>query len=357
VDDFRKFVMGYFRDINARLPPPGPLRSLIESTGILAVALTVGLIIVALTGGDPVATVHALVYGSVGTLANFSSTVVKTVPLLLTGLSVSLAFRAGLFNIGGEGQLYVGAAGAAWIGALNYGWPAALHIPLTVAAGCVLGAVWGGIAGWLKASRGVHEVINTIMMNYIAIYAVDYLVRGPLGSDTHVARTADVAPSARLPVVWSVPPVDVSIGFLLVGALCFAVWWALFRTPFGFDFRAVGQNPRAADTAGISSRRITIIAMAAAGAIAGLAGCLEILGVHHTLYAQFSPGYGFDGIAVALLGRSHPIAIIPAAFLFGALRTADRWLQLSAGVPKEIVIIIQAVAILAVGLKSRSERH
>ena len=131
----------------------------------------------------------------------------------------------------------------------------------------------------------------------------------------------------------------------------------LFRTPFGFNFRAVGQNAVAADSVGISSGRITIVAMVLAGAISGFAGCLEITGVHHTLYAQFSPGYGFDGIAVALLGRSNPLAVIPAAFLFGALRTADRWLQLSAGVPKDIVIIIQAIAILAVGLKTVKARN
>jgi ABC-type uncharacterized transport system permease subunit len=339
--------------MNLRYPPTGPLRSIAESIGILVAALAVGLAIVAATGGDPVETVRALVYGSVGNSVNLSSTLVKSVPLALTGLSVALAFRAGLFNIGGEGQLYVGAAGAAWIGALDLGLPAALHLPLTICVGSVFGAVWGGIAGWLKATRGVHEVINTIMLNYIAIYGVDYLVRGPLGSATRAARTADVVETSRLPVLWEAPPIEVSCGIVIALLLCVGCWWMLFRTPIGFDFRAVGQNPDAADSVGISSRNVTILAMTLAGAITGVAGCLEITGVHHTLYAQFSPGYGFDGIAVALLGRSHPIAVIPAALLFGALRTADRWLQLSAGVPRDIVIIIQAVAILAVGLKSR----
>jgi len=335
-----------------RYLPSGPLRSIVESIGILIAAMGIGLAIVTATGGNPVETVRALVYGSVGNSVNLSSTLVKSVPHALTGLSVALAFRAGLFNIGGEGQLYVGAAGAAWIGALDIGLPSAVHLPLTIATGCTFGAIWGGIAGWLKASRGVHEVINTIMLNYIAIYGVDYLVRAPLSAGSHTARTADVVSSSRLPVMWEAPPIEVSCGIVIAGMLCLGCWWMLFRTPIGFDIRTVGQNPEAADSVGVSSRRITVLAMTLAGAIAGAAGSLEITGVHHTLYAQFSPGYGFDGIAVALLGRSHPLAVIPAAFLFGALRTADRWLQLSAGVPKDIVIIIQAVAILAVGLKS-----
>lgn len=337
-----------------RFRAPGPLRSIIESIGILIAALIVGLAIVAATGGSPIETLRALAYGAFGNSVNLSSTLVKSVPLALTGLSVALAFRAGLFNIGGEGQLYVGAAGAAWIGAMDLGLPSVIHLPLTVCVGSLFGAVWGGIAGWLKATRGVHEVINTIMLNYIAIYGVDYLVRGPLGSETHTARTADISEASRLPVLWEAPPIEVSCGIIIAMVLCVGCWWMLFRMPIGFDIRAVGQNPDAADSVGISSRRVTVLAMTLAGAITGVAGCLEITGVHHTLYAQFSPGYGFDGIAVALLGRSHPIAVIPAALLFGALRTADRWLQLSAGVPKDIVIIIQAVAILAVGLKSKS---
>lgn len=338
-----------------RFPTSGPLLSIVESIGILVAALIMGLVIVAVTGGSPTETLRALAYGSVGNSANLSSTLVKSVPLALTGLSVALAFQAGLFNIGGEGQLYVGAAGAAWIGALELGLPTVLHLPLTVCIGSVIGAVWGGIAGWLKATRGVHEVINTIMLNYIAIYGVDYLVRGPLGSEIHTARTDYIIGTSRMPVLWEAPPVEVSCGIVIVLVLCISCWWMLFRMPVGFDIRAVGQKPGAAESVGISSRWVTVLVMTLAGAITGVAGCIEITGVHHTLYAQFSPGYGFDGIAVALLGRSHPIAVIPAALLFGALRTADRWLQLSAGVPKDIVIIIQAVAILAVGLKSKKD--
>ena len=332
--------------------PDGTLGEILESVGILTAAVLVGLVIVVLGGGNPAAAVSAIVYGSVGTPVNLAGTLVKTVPLLLTGLSVAIAFRAGLFNIGGEGQLYAGAVAAAWLGAMDLGLPRLLHLVLVFVSAGVFGGLWGGIAGWLKARRGVHEVINTIMLNYIAIYASDYLIRGPLSAGRHTTRTRDIVHEASLPVIWEAPPMQVSWGIIIALLLCAACAWMLFRTPFGFDFRTVGKNTDAADTVGIRSGRIVVIAMVLAGGFAGIAGCIEITGVHHTMYAQFSPGYGFDGIAVALLGRSHPVAIIPAAFLFGGLRTADRWLQLSAGVPRDIVIIIQAIAILAVGLKT-----
>jgi len=312
----------------------------------------IGLAIVTISGGNPLTTMQALVYGAVGTPTNLAGTVVKTVPLLLTGLSVAIAFRAGLFNIGGEGQLYAGAVTAAWIGSIDLGFSAVLHLPFTVSAAIVSGAVLGGLSGWLKAKRGVHEVISTIMLNYVAIYTVDYLVRGPLRAGQHTTRTHDLVASAQLPVLYEIPPTEVSYGVVIAILTCIALYWMLFRMPFGWNYRAVGQNSSAAESVGIPTGRITVVAMMIAGACAGLAGALEIAGVHHTLYAQFSPGYGFDGIAVALLGRSHPLGLIPAAFLFGGLRTADRWLQLSAGVPKDIVIIIQAIAILAVGLRS-----
>ena len=328
------------------------IRAIGESLAILSIAIGVGLAIVGLSGGSPIAALQTLAYGAFGTSLNLSGTIVKTVPLLLTGLSVAFAFRAGLFNIGGEGQLYAGAIGAAWVGSMALGVSPWIHLPLTLLVAAVLGACWGGIAGWVKARRGVHEVINTIMLNYIAIYAVDYLVRGPLSAGSHTTRSRDVVPEAHLPVLWETPPIGVSVGVFLAFGLCLACYWILFRTSFGIDLRTVGQNADAAETVGISSGRVFIIAMLVSGAITGIAGFIEITGVHHTLYAQFSPGYGFDGIAVALLGRSHPVAVVPAALLFGALRTADRWLQLSAGVPKDIVIIIQAIAILAVGLQS-----
>ncbi len=325
------------------------LTPVLRSFQALVLAIGLGLIIVLLSVGDPLAVLEALVHGAFGSRVNLAGTLVKTVPLLLTGLSVALAFRAGLFNIGGEGQLYVGALAAAWLGSLGLRIPAVLCVPLVLGAAAAAGALWGAIPGWLRARYGVHEVINTIMMNHIAIQATDYLVNGPLRAADAVARTRRIETQARLPVLWETPSIELSWGIVFALAACAGLAWMLFRTARGYEIRAVGQGPVAAEAAGIPVGRVLVGTMALGGGLAGLAGGLEISGVHHTLYAQFSPGYGFDGIAVALLARNHPLGIIPAALLFGALRTADRWLQLSAGVPRDLVVIIQAAAILAVG--------
>ncbi len=332
------------------------LKGLVNSLWALLAAVGLGLAIVLLSGGDPLSVLKALAYGAFGTRVNLAGTIVKSVPLLLTGLSVALAFRAGLFNIGGEGQLYVGALAAAWLGGLSLGLPAAIHVPLVLASSAAAGVLWGAVPGWLRARRGVHEVINTIMMNYIAIQITDYAVHGPLKGGDYAARTREIAPQAELPVLWAVPPMDVSWGIVLALMACAASAWLIFRTASGFAVRAVGQGPEAATAVGIPTARVLVWSMGLAGGMAGLAGGLEICGVHHTLYAQFSPGYGFDGIAVALLARNHPLGVIPAAFLFGALRTADRWLQVSAGVPRDLVVIIQAVAVLAVGAEGAFAR-
>ncbi len=327
-------------------------KSLLPSFYALLFALGLGLGVVLLSGGNPWLVLKTLAYGAFGTKTSLAGTLVKTVPLLLTGLSVALAFRAGLFNIGGEGQLYVGAITAAWLGGLHLNLPAGLYLPLVLGASVVAGGAWGAVPGWLRARRGVHEVINTILMNHIAIQATDYLVNGPLRANDYAARTREIASQSTLSILWQVPPTSVSWGLPLALAACGLSAWMLFRTPSGFEIRAVGQGPEAAEAAGIPTRRILVGSMALAGGLSGLAGGLEICGVHHKFYAQFSSGYGFDGIAVALLAQNHPLAVIPAAFFFGALRTADRWLQLDAGVPRDLVVIIQALAILAVGAQS-----
>lgn len=328
-----------------------------SSLAVLAVAFTAGAALVALSGGHPAKAGAALVYGAFGTSSHIAGVIVKTVPLLLTGLSVAVAFRVGLFNIGGEGQLYVGALAAAALGALDLGLPRVIHLPVVLLGASLAGGLWGAIPGWLRARRGVHEVINTIMLNYIAIQAVDYLVTGPLNAGEYATKTNPVVPTATMPDLWTIAPTSVSWGIVIALAVCGGAAWWLFRTPGGIEFRAVGLNLKAARAAGIRDARKMVAGMAIAGGLAGLAGCLEVVGVHHTLYAQFSPGYGFDGIAVALLAKNHPLAVIPAAFLFGSLRTADRWLQLVAGVPRDIVIIIQAIAVLGVGIQTVLSRR
>jgi len=332
------------------------MRTLLDSLLALAIAFAAGLGIVALSGGSPAAVPRALVYGALGTSVSLAGTLAKTVPLLLTGLSVALAFRAGLFNIGGEGQLYVGAMAAAWLGGLGLCLPSAIYMPLAVGVSVLAGLCWGAVPGWLRARRGVHEVINTIMMNHIAIQLTDYLVTGPLRDGDYATRTRHIASEASVPALWRAPPIVVSWGLVLALAACAAAAWFLFRTAAGYEVRAVGGGARAAEAAGISVPRVLVGSMAMSGGLAGLAGGLLVCGLHRTFYAQFSPGYGFDGIAVALLAQNHPLAVVPAAFFFAALRTADRWLQLSAGVPRDLVVVIQAITILVVGVRTRLVR-
>ncbi|MSS69901.1 MAG: ABC transporter permease [Candidatus Latescibacteria bacterium] len=314
----------------------------------LLLSLIVCGLIIALSGGDPAEALAALAVGAFGSAEGIASTLMKATPLMLVGLGVAFGLRAGLFNIGGEGQLYVGGIAAAAVGAW-LGLPWLFHLPLTLLAGACAGGVWGAIPGWLKARRGVHEVINTIMLNYIAIHLADYLVNGPMAAGAAVSQTRPIAATATLPLLWSVPPAGVGYGLLIAMALCGLFYVILFDTPFGYEARAVGHNPEASRGGGIDVGRVTVRALALSGALAGLAGAVEVCGVHRTLYAQFSPGYGFDGIAVALLARNHPLGVIPAALLFGGLRTADRFLQLSAGVPRDLVVILQALIILFVG--------
>ncbi len=341
-----------------RLPPTPPRwRGAISSLAVLVIAFAAGGVLVTLSGGHPGKAGAALLYGAFGTPGHVSGVIVKTVPLLLTGLSVAVAFRVGLFNIGGEGQLYAGALAAATLGALDLGLPRLIHVPVVLTGACLAGGLWGAIPGWLRAYRGVHEVINTIMLNYIAIQAVDYLVTGPLSAGAYATKTDPIVPTATMPDLWTIAPTSVSWGIIIALTVCAGAAWWLFRTPGGIEFRAVGLNLNAARAAGIQDKRKMVTGMAIAGGLAGLGGSLEVIGVHHTLYAQFSPGYGFDGIAVALLARNNPLGVIPAAFLFGALRTADRWLQLIAGVPRDIVIIIQAIAVLGVGLQTALNRR
>jgi ABC-type uncharacterized transport system permease subunit len=308
-------------------------------------SLIIPCIIVALLRKSPLLFLALLWKGAFGSGSSFTLTLIKTTPLILTGLSVALGFRAGLFNIGAEGQLYMGGIIAAYLGVALRGLPSGLHISLCLICGFLLGAFWGFIPGWLKAKRGVHEVINTIMLNYIAIYITAALVRGPLSSGTYALRTSEINESAFLPVLWQKGPNALSWGFILALLCSLALFVFLFRTVWGYEIRAVGFNPDAAKRSGISVPNNIILTMSLCGGLAGLAGAIEVTGLHHCFYGQFSPGYGYDGIAVALLAKNHPLGVLVTALFFGALRSSDRLLQLEGGIPKDIIIIIQALII------------
>jgi general nucleoside transport system permease protein len=269
-------------------------------------------------------------------------------PLIFAGLSVALGFRAGLFNIGAEGQLFLGAIFAAFVGYSLKGLPAIIHLPLAFLAGAVGGGLWGFIPGWLKAKTGGHEVINTIMMNYIAFRLSDWLLTGIMkrpGSFNPVSPT--IQPSAELPVFFGAP-VRLHFGFIIALLVAWLVHWFLFKTKWGFNLRTVGANPFAAKYAGMSVAVWIILAMTLAGALAGLAGGNEVLGVNHNLAMAFSSGYGFDGIAIALLGNSTPVGVVLASLLFGALRNGATNMMLKTGIPIDIVSVVQALILVFV---------
>ncbi len=339
-----------------RRAPPG--RAEFEDLVIVpifavVVALVLGALTMLATNVEP-ATIGrsyvALLVGSVGSLNAISETLTAAAPLVLAGLGLALGFRAGLFNIGAEGQLLLGGLAAVIMGFSFPGLPFAVLMPACLLAGAVTGALYASIAGWLKAATGAHEVISTIMLNLISYRLLDYALRQPFVQQTGRADpiSKSVPPNAALPRLldWIDPNLRVHAGLFLVLIAVAVVWWVLFRTKLGFEFRASGENPDAARYAGIRAPLIIVLAMATAGALAGLAGANQVLGVLGRASPGFSSGIGFDAIAVALLGRSHPVGVLLAGLLFGALEAGGRQMQVDAGVSIDLIGIIQALIIV-----------
>jgi ABC-type uncharacterized transport system permease subunit len=322
---------------------------------VLAVvtALAIGGVIMALAGADPLLAYEGLWEGCCGSPRALSETLVWTTPYIFTGLAVALAFHGGLFNIGAEGQLALGALAAAWLGYALPGLvgplPAVIHLPLVLLGGALAGGAWGAIPGWLKARTGAHEVINTIMLNYVALLGVSYLLNGALRDPNPlnvIARTPEIALAARLPRLDA--DLRLHAGMLLALAMAGLVWWGLYRTPFGFAIRTVGANPAAARVAGMPVGGLMVAALALSGALAGLAGAVEVAGLHYRHELGFSLGYGFDAITVALLARAHPLGVVPAALLLGALRNGAARMQFLAGVPIDLVLVLEGLILLLV---------
>lgn len=276
----------------------------------------------------------------------FFESLVASTPYIFGGLALALGFRTGVFNIGAEGQVYVGAIFAAFAGYAIKGLPAIIHIPLALAAGLLGGAIWGFIPGWLKAKTGGHEVINTIMMNYIAFRLSEWLLAGPMQRpDSFNPISPTIEESAMLPRFFEYP-IRFHLGFFLALLVAWFVYWLLFKTTWGFNLRTVGANPNAAKYAGIPVTRYMVLGMTLSGALAGLAGTNEVLGLNHNLALAFSSGYGFDSIALALLGNNHPIGVVVAALLFGSMRNGATRMQVAAGIPIDIISILQAVILI-----------
>jgi ABC-type uncharacterized transport system permease subunit len=277
-----------------------------------------------------------------------TESLVTSTPYIFAGLAVALGFKGALFNIGAEGQIFIGAIVAALVGYSVTGLPWIIHMPLTFLAGTLAGAIWGGIPGYLKAKTGAHEVINTMMLNYVAFRLSDYLLNGPMkrgGAEGFIPISRDILPSAYFPKFFP-DPIRLHAGFVVALLVAALVYWLLWKTTLGFEIRTVGANPRAAKYAGISVTRNFVVTMALSGALAAMAGASEVMGVNHNLASAFSPGYGFDSIALALMGGSHPVGVVLAALLFGTLRNGATKMQSLANIPIDIITIVQAFVIM-----------
>ncbi|HEY8787071.1 MAG TPA: ABC transporter permease [Candidatus Limnocylindria bacterium] len=317
-------------------------------------ALAIGAILVLVSGHDPIGAYIDLFRGAFGSPYDITETLIQTIPLTLAGLSVAVAFRTGLFNIGAESQLLVGAVAAGAVGARFADLPGFLLFPMVLAAGIGAGAAWGAIAGYLKAARGVNEVITTIMQNYIVVFVMHWLLQnGPLTAPNALGTpaSAPIGAGAVLPIIIPnelVPLTRLHAGIFLAIAAVAVFWFLLWRTPLGYELRAVGLGARAAAQAGIDPRTRTVLAMAIAGGFAGLAGMIQVTGVFHRVFDGFSSGYGFDAIAVALLGKNSPIGIVLAALLFGAFARGGSLMQANAGVSAQLVSVIEAIVLFVI---------
>ena len=306
-------------------------------------ALLVGAVILLISGANPIAAYSALAKGAFGSTAAFGRTLEKATPLILGGLAVAFAFKGGLFNIGGQGQLLFGAIVAAGVGFGIDGLPFIIHMPLALLMGSLAGALYGAIPGALKTYTGAHEVITTIMLNFIAINFTDWLADGPWKDEGIVARTPAIAEAAAIPTWGNIPA-----GFFLAISAAVATWYLLYRTTTGYEIRTVGLNSNAAKYAGIKVSYTVILTMAISGFLAGMGGAIETLGVVGRYQPGFNAGLGFDGITIALLARTNPLGVIPAALLVGAMQAGSSQMQFDAHVPFQIIDVIQALILFFV---------
>jgi general nucleoside transport system permease protein len=353
---------------------PEPVRRLTRGLGVpvgsVLFAFVAGGLIVAGTGGDPFVAYQGLICGGLGVLCSggensalqISNTIVFVTPLLMAGVAVALPFRAGLFNIGAEGQYIAGAVACTAIGVKFSTLPAPILLPMVLLGGMAAGAFWAGIAGVLKATTGAHEVVTTIMLNYVAQWLLRYLIiGGPLQLQGGFSVSTPIGPGAQLATILphdnhqilfglpsSVYRIHIGLFIALAAVAVFA--FLLWRTSLGYEIRAVGQSQRAARYAGVSVRRTIIVTMLIAGAFAGLAGAVQIAGVDHNLTdTYFSDTTGFDAIAVALLGLGSGVGIVLAAVLFGALHAGGSVMQADAGISSSLVLVLQALILFSIG--------
>jgi simple sugar transport system permease protein len=318
----------------------------------VAAALAIGAVLLLILRVNPLTAYASLVGGALGDASGLTQSVVKATPLLLVGLGIVIAFRANVINIGAEGQIMMGALATTWFALTFRDWPGSLLIPATLGVSFLAGAAWGFVPGALKARLRVNEILSTVMMNAIALQVMNYLLRGPLIDPAEVAAGTFIAQSERLPAqAWLprlIPQTQLHAGAILAVLLAGAVYVFLWRTTIGYRLRAVGQNPEAARYAGIPVPFYQALALTLAGGFAGLAGGVEILGIHHRLLEGISSGYGFTGIVAALFGKLHPLGLVPAAFIFGSLLVGADKMQRAVQVPSALVDTLLGVIVLFV---------
>lgn len=309
-------------------------------------AFVAGALVLYLTGYSPIEAYMAMGRGAFGDVFGIGQTLMQATPIIFTSIAFLVSYKAGLFNIGAEGQFLMGAIAAAVAGIYLEGLPWIIHVPLVLLSGMVVGGLWGLIPALLKSRFEAHEVITTMMLSYVAQFFTSYLVNYPFKASGWVAQTVRLPASAELERI--LPPTQLSSGIYIAVALVVFVWFLLKRTILGFELRAIGLNPTAAENAGININRGVIISLVISGAIAGLGGAVEIMGVHKRFIDGFSPGYGWDGLAVALVGGLDPFGSMLASILFGALRSGGMIMARRTGVPLDINILIQGLVILFV---------
>ena len=336
-------------------------------TPILAVliALLVGAVMLALLGTNPWEAYRALFIGAFGSTNALADTIVKATPLLFVGLGICIAFRGGVLNIGGEGQLVTGAIAATAIALSVPNWPGWLIVLVALLAGTLAGAIWGGIAGLLKAHFNVNEILSTIMLNYIAVFGMNYLLRGAMMDPLQIKLGSFTPQTARLPRVADLPrliPTRLHLGAVLAVILAVAVYILLWRTTIGFRIRTVGKSLRAALASGVRTKRYMALSLVLAGAFAGLGGAVEVLGLHHRMFTDgsafgFTGSAGFNGIVAALFGQLHPIGTIPASFLLGALLTGANKMQRMMQIPSALIGALNGLIVLLVVGSEFLRRH
>jgi ABC-type uncharacterized transport system permease subunit len=319
-------------------------------------ALLLGAVMLLFLGANPLQSYGALLEGAFGSGNAFAETLVKATPLLLVALGICIAFRGDVINIGGEGQMIMGAIFATWVGLALTSWPGWVVISLAMLAGFLGGAIWGGIPGLLKAYFNVNEILSTVMMNSIAVYLMNFLLRGPMIDPSQAELASKIPQTARLLDAFRLPrlvPTRLHLGILIAVALAFLVYIVLWRTTLGYRIRAVGQNPHASRYGGIKVKRYVVMALLLSGAFAGLAGAIQVFGVNFRMITDgsasgFTGSAGFNGIVAALFGQLHPILSIPASILFGALLVGANSMQRVVQVPSALVTVLNGLVVVFV---------